>query len=47
MDQGKRLGNEPEVPLKLNDHAMDAGRYASLSFKKPKAGMFHSSFHKV
>lgn len=25
-----------EVPLKLNDHAMDAGRYGSLYFKKPK-----------
>jgi phage terminase large subunit len=28
-----------EVPLKLNDHAMDAGRYASISFKKPKSGL--------
>jgi phage terminase large subunit len=46
MDQGKRVGNEPEIPLKLNDHAMDAGRYASISFKKPKT-VFHSSFHKV
>lgn len=44
MDQGKRKTNEPEVPLKLNDHAMDAGRYASLSFSKPKTGM-HVSFH--
>ena len=44
MDQGKRKGNEPEIPLKLNDHAMDAGRYASLSFAKPKAGL-HVSFH--
>jgi phage terminase large subunit len=36
-----------EVPLKLNDHAMDAGRYASISFKKPKSNGFHASFHKV
>jgi phage terminase large subunit len=46
MDQGKRLGNEPEVPLKLNDHAMDAMRYGALHFKKPKSGVFHSSFHR-
>lgn len=46
IDQGKRKGNEPEVPLKLNDHAMDAGRYASISFKKPKS-TFRPSFHKV
>jgi phage terminase large subunit len=46
MDQGKRLGNEPEVPLKLNDHAMDAMRYGALHFKKPKSGSFHSSFHR-
>lgn len=25
-----------EVPLKVNDHAMDAGRYGSMYFKKPK-----------
>lgn len=35
-----------EVPLKLNDHAMDAGRYASISFKKPKSTGLHVSFHK-
>lgn len=46
-DRGKAKGNEPEEPLKLNDHAMDAARYASISFKKPKTGGFHSSFHKV
>lgn len=46
IDQGKRKGNESEVPLKLNDHAMDAGRYASISFKKAKTA-FRSSFHKV
>lgn len=46
MDQGKRVGNEPEVPLKLNDHAVDAGGMASMYFKKPKT-VFHSSFHKV
>lgn len=45
-NKGKKLGNEPEEPLKLNDHAMDAARYASISFKKPKQ-TFHSSFHKV
>lgn len=45
-NKGKRLANEPEEPLKLNDHAMDAARYASISFKKPK-NSFHSSFHKV
>lgn len=46
MDQGKKKGNEPEIPLKLNDHAMDAGRYASLHFKKAKS-VFRPSFHKV
>jgi phage terminase large subunit len=45
MDQGKRKGNEPEVPLKLNDHAMDAGRYGSLHFKKQKTGL-NMSFHR-
>lgn len=35
-----------EVPLKLNDHAMDAGRYASISLKKPKTTQ-HYSFHKA
>ncbi len=46
MDQGKKKGNEPEVPLKLNDHAVDAGGMGSMYFKKPKSS-FHSSFHKV
>lgn len=46
MDQGKRKGNEPEVPLKLNDHAVDAGGMASMYFKKAKTS-FRSSFHKV
>lgn len=46
MDQGKRKGNEPEIPLKLNDHAMDAGGYASISFNKPKSSL-HVSFHKA
>lgn len=45
-NKGKKVGNEPEEPLKLNDHAMDAARYASISFKKPKQ-VFHTSFHKV
>lgn len=44
-DRGKSKSNEPEEPLKLNDHAMDAGRYASISFKRAKTG-FHTSFHK-
>jgi phage terminase large subunit len=46
MDPGKKKGNEPEVPLKLNDHAMDALRYASISFSKPKTGL-NVSFHRV
>jgi phage terminase large subunit len=29
-----------EVPLKLNDHAMDAGRYGSISFKQAKVQPF-------
>lgn len=41
-----KIGNTPEEPLKLNDHAMDAMRYAAISFKKPKS-TFHSSFHKA
>lgn len=45
QDQGKRSGNEPEVPLKLRDHACDAGRYGSMYFKKPIIRS-HSSFHK-
>jgi len=44
--KGQKVTNEPEEPLKLNDHAMDAMRYAAISFRKPKSG-FHSSFHKV
>lgn len=42
----KKNKNEPEVPVKLNDHAMDAGRYGSISFKKPKTGL-HVSFHRT
>jgi phage terminase large subunit len=34
-----------EVPLKLNDHAMDAARYGSISFKQPKTSL-NVSFHK-
>lgn len=41
----KKNKNEPEVPLKLNDHAMDAGRYGSIALKKPKTGL-HVSFHR-
>lgn len=47
IDQGKRKGNEPEVPLKLNDHAMDAGGMGSMYFKKPKSGGFRASFHRT
>jgi len=43
---GQKIANTPEEPLKLNDHAMDAMRYAAISFRKPKSG-FHSSFHKA
>lgn len=41
-----RIANTPEEPLKLNDHAMDAMRYAAISFRKPKP-VSHSSFHKA
>jgi phage terminase large subunit len=41
-----KVGNTPEEPLKLNDHAMDAMRYAAISFKKPKT-TFHTTFHKA
>lgn len=44
MDQGKSKGNTPEIPLKLNDHAMDAARYGSVSFMKPKSSL-NVSFH--
>jgi len=43
---GQKAANTPEEPLKLNDHAMDAMRYAAISFRKPKQS-FHSSFHKA
>lgn len=43
--KGNKIANTPEEPLKLNDHAMDAMRYAAISFRKPKPA-FHSSFHK-
>jgi phage terminase large subunit len=45
MDQGKKLGNQPEVPLKLNDHGCDGGRYGSVSFKKAKTGL-NMTFHR-
>jgi phage terminase large subunit len=45
MDQGKRKVNEPEIPLKLNDHICDSLRYAAISFKKAKVGL-HLSWHK-
>jgi phage terminase large subunit len=41
-----KVGNTPEEPLKLNDHAMDAMRYAAISFKQPKV-TFHTTFHKT
>jgi phage terminase large subunit len=42
---GNKVANTPEEPLKLNDHAMDAMRYAAISFKKPKTGL-GMTFHK-
>jgi phage terminase large subunit len=41
-----KVGNTPEEPLKLNDHACDAMRYAAISFKQPKV-TFHTTFHKT
>lgn len=38
--------NEQEEPLKLNDHAMDAARYASISFRKPKNTGLNIGFHR-
>lgn len=40
-----KLKGIAEEPLKLNDHGMDAGRYASLSFKKSVTGL-HVGFHR-
>lgn len=42
---GQKIANTPEEPLKLNDHAMDAMRYAAISFKKPKSSL-SMTFHK-
>jgi len=44
-NKGQKVTNEPEEPLKLNDHAMDAMRYAAISFKKPKTGL-NLTFHR-
>ena len=44
--KGHNSANEPEEPLKLNDHAMDAARYASISFRKPKSTGLNMSFSK-
>jgi phage terminase large subunit len=44
--KGPMSRNEPEEPLKLNDHAMDAARYGSISFRKPKNVGLNMSFHK-
>jgi phage terminase large subunit len=38
--------NEPEEPLKLNDHAMDAARYGSIAFRKPKSSGLNVGFHR-
>jgi phage terminase large subunit len=38
-NKNQKVTNEPEEPLKLNDHAMDAMRYAAISFKKHKTGL--------
>ena len=43
--KGNKITNTPEEPLKLNDHAMDAMRYAAISFRKHKTGL-NMSFHK-
>lgn len=43
--KGNKITNTPEEPLKLNDHAMDAMRYAAISFRKHKTGL-NFSFHK-
>lgn len=45
IDRPKGNTNEPEVPLKLNDHGCDAARYASLSFKNNNSS-FSVSTHK-
>jgi phage terminase large subunit len=45
MDKGKKKTNEPETPLKLNDHGCDSGRYGSVSFKKAKTAL-NLSFHR-
>lgn len=42
---GQKIANTPEEPLKLNDHAMDAMRYAAISFKKPESKGMNMSFH--
>lgn len=44
--KGLNSANIPEEPLKLNDHAMDAARYASISLRKPKSTGIKLSFHK-
>jgi phage terminase large subunit len=33
-----------DIPVKLNDHAMDAGRYGSIAFKRPKNQGLNVSF---
>jgi phage terminase large subunit len=38
--------NTPEEPVKLNDHAMDAMRYAAMGLKKQQTGTFNVSFHR-
>lgn len=43
--KGQKIANTPEEPLKLNDHAMDAMRYAAISFRIKKSGL-NMSFHK-
>jgi phage terminase large subunit len=42
----QKITNEPEEPLKLNDHGLDSLRYAAISFKKPKQS-FHTSFKRI
>lgn len=42
----QKIANTPEEPLKLNDHAMDAMRYAAISCKKPKT-TFKGTFTRI
>jgi phage terminase large subunit len=47
MDRGKSKLNEPEIPLKVNDHACDAGRYASISLRKLESSGLYMKTYKA